>query len=430
MLSYKGRVPLGRRIATADLGSVLIGGALIAFMASVFFSGIMPKSKSVQLAAIAVVNLAAVLRLIHDNGKIGLLSVGVLAFLFFVFVLVNQSGALFKGADGDWLSLFFLCFAAAALLSADSLEWLEFIVKMLGIFALVHAIATIVFFILPDLYTDWFKPHFYPLTYTATGYKSGLCNHYSSNGMYLAWGLIATFYLWQVAGPRGGKRWQASAFLILVAILLTTKRAHLVFSVGACLVVYILVNSRKGSLGAAFRLVVFLVVAMIVFYIASLFIPEIAGVIDRFDGAELDEARSDYYRICLELFESSPLIGHGWESFTTALYQSGISNLELLYLKGNLTQNAHDVYLQLLAEEGLIGLVLFLGVAVTSLGSALRGALSASHDAACGICALAAGIQIFFLLYCITGNPLYDIAEYSVYLLVGLSPFIVRGAIS
>ena len=143
MLNYKGRVPLGRRIATADLGSVLIGGALIAFMASVFFSGIMPKSKSVQLAAIAVVNLAAVLRLIHDNGKIGLLPVGVLAFLFFVFVLVNQSGALFKGADGNWLSLFFLCFAAAALLSADSLEWLEFIVKMLGIFALVHAIATI-----------------------------------------------------------------------------------------------------------------------------------------------------------------------------------------------------------------------------------------------------------------------------------------------
>lgn len=426
MMSNAARVPLGRRIGNADLGSVLIGGALFVFMASVFFSDIMPRVKIVQLASIAALDFVAVLRLLRNNFKIRFLPAGFLTLSFLVFVFVNQSEALLKGADGNWLVYFCLCFAAAALLSADSPEWLEFTVRLLCIFALVHAIATIIFFIFPHLYTGWFKPHFFPFSHTTSGYKSGLCNHYSTNGMYLAWGLIAAFYSWQTAGQRSRKRWQIAAILILVALLFTTKRAHLVFGIGSCLVVFILLNAGKGSFGTTFKLVAFLVVAMIVFYIASLFVPEIAGVIDRLNETELDEGRSGYYPICLELFGSSPLVGHGWESFTTALFQSGIADLARLYRSGNLVQNAHDVYLQLLAEEGLVGLILFLSFAITSLVNALRGALSTSRGNFRNICAVTAGIQIFFLLYCITGNPLYEIAEYSVYLMVGLAPFLVH----
>ena len=426
MFSSVGRVPLGRRITSADLGSVLIGGALFIFMASVFFSGIMPKSKTVQLSAIAVVVFVVVLRLIRNNIKITLRPAGVLTLSFLVFVLLNQGEALFNGVDGFWLPIFFLCFAAAVLLSADSPDWLKFIVRLLGVFALIHAIATIIFFIFPHLYTGWFKPHFYPSAYTATGYKSGLCNHYSHNGMYLAWGLISTFYFWQTAGQRSRGKWQTAAVLILIALLLTTKRAHLVFGVASCLVIYMLLNNGKGSFGTAFKLVALLAVAMILIYIVSLFVPEVTAVIDRLNGAELDGGRSSYYYICLELFGSSPLVGHGWESFTTTLYQSGIADLARLYRNGNLNQNAHDVYLQLLAEEGLVGLILFLSLAIAALVNALGGALSDSGGNSRGLCVMAVGIQFFFLLYCITGNPLYDVAEYSVYLMAGLAPFLVH----
>lgn len=429
MIRNVGQASLGSRIANADLGSVVIGGALFVFMASVFFGDIMPKSNTVLCAAVALADFAAVLRLIRNNHRFSLLPPGVLALLFLGFILVNQSVSLVNGADGYWLLRFGLCFAAAVLLIADSVDWLIFVAKLLAVFGLIHAIFTILFLVFPNLYTGWFKPHFFPSTLTAVGYKSGLCGHYSTNGMYLAWGLIASFYFWQTSGKREKKKWQVVAILILVALLLTTKRAHLIFGIASCLTVYMMLNNGKGSVGTALKLALFLAVALIAFYLASLFVPEIAKVVDRLNGAELDEGRSDYYAICLELFQSSPFVGHGWESFTTALYQSGIADLRRLYLSGNLHQNAHNVYFQLLAEEGLVGFLLFLSFALTSLILAVRTARS-SFSPIGKLCALSLGVQVFFLLYCITGNPLYDIAEYSVYMMLGTAPFLAQPFLS
>ena len=430
MLSNVSHTSLGRRIANADLGSILIGGALFVFIAAVFFSGIMPKSKTVQCAAIVAVDLVVVVRLIRKNRKIKLQPPGVIAILFLVFILVNQGDALVKGADGDWLLRFTLCFVAAILLMVDSVDWLSYIVKVIAVLALVHALATIAFFLFPNLYTGWFKPRFYPFVINATDYKSGLCEHYSSNGMYLAWGLIASFYFWQTLGRHGGKKWQVTMLLALIALLLTTKRAHLIFGMGCCLVIYLLLNAEKGSFGTTIKLISFLIVALMIFYIVSLYVPELAGVVDRLNDAELDDSRSSYYGICLSLFETSPIAGHGWESFTTALYQSGISDLARLYRNGNLHQNAHNVYLQLLAEEGLVGFSLFMGLAVSSVLLSIKKALSNAGSLFGGLCTLAVGVQMFFLLYCITGNPLYDVAEYSVYLLAGLALFLVRPSLA
>lgn len=403
----------------------MIGGALFIFMAAVFFGDILPKSNTVLCASIAVVDFVAALRLFRNSHRFRLLPPSVLMLLFLGFILVNQSSSLLNGADSFWLLRYGLCFVAAILLITDSVDWLIFVAKLLVVFGLIHAIFTIVFLAFPDLYTGWFKPHFFPSTLMAVGYKSGLCGHYSTNGMYLAWGLIASFYFWQISGRRDRKKWQVVVILILVALLLTTKRAHLVFGIVSCLVVYMLLNAGKGSIGTAFKLALFLALALIAFYLASLFVPEIAGVVDRLNGAELDEGRSDYYAICLELFQSSPFVGHGWESFTTALYQSGIADLRRLYLTGNLHQNAHNVYFQLLAEEGLIGFALFLSFALTSLILALR-ALRHHFGSISKLCAFSFGVQTFFLLYCITGNPLYDTVEYSVYLIAGVAPFLAQ----
>lgn len=418
------RTPLGRRLADVDLGSAIIGAGLLCFLATVFFNGLMPKVMIMRFAAILLVDSVAMLRLLRKRDRIKLRPAGFMLVVFLLYVVVNQSSSLISGADSYWLYLFSLCFIAAFLVAADSSDWLRFITKTVAIFAAVHAVATIAFFVFPDLYVGWFKPHFYPLIRTAVDYRSGLCNHYSSNGMYLAWGLITSFYLWQSAVRPKNRKWKGAAIVIIVALLLTTKRAHLVFGIVCCVIVYLLLNVGKTTSATTIKLAAFLAVALTVFYAMSLFVPEIAEVVDRLSGAELDEGRADYWHICLNLFQSSPLVGHGWESFTKALYQSGISDLARLYLAGNLYQNAHNVYFQLLAEEGLVGLCLFAVAAVASLVHSIKATISDCRSSIGSLCALSAGIQAFFLLYCITGNPLYDIYEYSVYLLLGLAPFI------
>ncbi len=427
MANYDRTLSLGRRIGEADLGSVIIGAGLFCFLLSVFFSSLIPEANLARNGSLAAVDCIALLRHVRKGTRFRFLAPGIFLGCFLVFAVLNHGSRLISGGDRSWFTLFLMCLAAAILLKNDSVNWIRLIAELIAVFALVHAVATVLFFAVPNLYSGWFKPHFYPSTLTASSYKAGLTSHYSTNGMYLAWGLISAFYLWQASARLGGRKWLILFVVILVAVLLTTKRAHLVFGAVSCLVVYLLLNSGKGAFGTTFKIAAFAVGALAVFYIASLYVPEIAGVVERLDGAELDDGRTGYYEICFQLFGTSPLFGHGWGAFTNALYQSGISDLARLYRNGNLDQNAHNVYLQLLAEEGLAGFALFVGFAITSLVYSVRAALADSCGRAGGLYALSAGIQVFFLLYSITGNPLYSTFEYPVYLLLGASLTITAG---
>ena len=417
---------LGRRIGDIEIGSLLISVSLVFFMLSIFFRGLLPMASAVSYVSVVVIDAVALLKLGRRNVKFKLLPVAIILICFLSFVAANRYFSFDTGLG--WLVFFSLCFIAAVLLGNDTVDWITIAVKIVAVCGVIHAVATIGFLVLPHLYTGWFKPHFYSGVTTATGYKSGLTNHYSTNGMYLAWGLITCFYNWQSAGRRDGRKWQLAALVVLAALLLTTKRMHLIVGIGSCLVVYLLLNSGKGSFKTTIKIVAFAIVALAVFYVASLYVPELAKVIARLQDVELDEARSSYYAICLDLFGSSPIVGHGWGSFTSALYQSGVSDLARLYRNGNLSQDAHNVYLQLLAEEGLVGLLLFLGAAVTSLVVSIRSALSRKYGVSGGLYALAVGIQVFFLLYCFTGNPLYEPVEYSIYLIIGISLSLSRSA--
>ena len=93
--------------------------------------------------------------------------------------------------------------------------------------------------------------------------------------------------------------------------------------------------------------------------------------------------------------------------------------------------SAHDVYLQLLAETGIIGLVLFLVPAVSTLVVAMR--RSVAHrgekpyeDSFCLWACV--GAQIFFLVYCFSGNPLYDPQCYIPYFMSCVVVFAICGS--
>ncbi len=417
---------LGNRLANVDIFQALTGASLFCFIGSIFFSSLIPGTGAVRLGSVVVILLSSLAPLLRSSYKVKILPAGALLICFLVFIVFNRGSSLIFGSDRMWFLFFTSCVLMAFLLAGNLAHWIEFSAKLIAVFALVHAVATVVFFIVPNLYWSWFKPHYFPSTATANGYKAGLSSHYSTNGMYLAWGLIAAFYYWQVDGRRRSRKWEIAAILLFVAILLTTKRAHLVFGIAACFVIYLLLNSGKGTFGTVFKVTSFVVCALVALYVASQFVPELAAVVSRLQDAEVDEGRSSYYGVCFDMFVSSPFIGESWGSFTTALFQSGVSDLARLYRQGFLNQNAHSVYLQVLAEEGICGFLLFLGFAISALVYSIKSALTPSGDQSYKLFALSAGVQVFFLLYCVTGNPLYELIEYSVYLLVGIAPCLTR----
>ena len=417
------REDLAYRVLNAELDVALLKLFLFFFLGSIFFSGILPAAGTIRSGSLALAVAISFIRVTRKRMRIILLPAGVFLLVFLVFAVANRGEALLVGSDRSWLYTFTLTLLLGIFLRADSAQWAITIVKDIALFSVIHAAATLFFLVVPNVYSDWFKPHFYANVRTAQNYKAGLTSHYSTNGMYLAWGLISSYFLSCCAAKRRG--WLVCAGFVLLALLATTKRAHLLFGIAACFSIYFLFNRNRGSVTKWFKFLTALLAAAIVMYVFSLYIPELAGVLTRLQGAELDDGRSSYYTICLDMWRRAPFFGGGWNSFTKTLYQSGISDLSRLYTNNNLSQNAHNVYLQLLAEEGLFGFVLFLLVAGGGLLRSIKSALT-SCDSGAGapqqvaLSTLSVAVQMFFFLYCLTGNSLYEVAEYAVYILVGL----------
>ena len=104
------------------------------------------------------------------------------------------------------------------------------------------------------------------------------------------------------------------------------------------------------------------------------------------------------------MFYSNPLFGSGWGSYSKYV---ATTSLGAMYNNlGFTSMSTHNVYLQLLAEIGIVGLALFLVPAAVTLIAAMR--RSAAHRGGGlygeSFCLSACvGAQIFFLVYCFSG---------------------------
>ena len=172
------------------------------------------------------------------------------------------------------------------------------------------------------------------------------------------------------------------------------------------IVVYYVYNCDR-KLSRYFKILCALFFIGIVFYFAAQFVPNLANIITRFQSTaetgDITVGRADRYAKVWELFLDHPFFGIGWNG--TVYYFRNIEDLAI---------NAHNIYLQLLCETGVIGSVfyfLFFGYtlfcAITTLQQARKRIIILNSEQTCML-SLSLYLQMFFLFYGITGNPLYD----------------------
>lgn len=147
--------------------------------------------------------------------------------------------------------------------------------------------------------------------------------------------------------------------LAILGILITGSRT------GAVLMVLGLAGGvsllAKSSL---FTRIVFVVGVILVFVFAIGFIPEktisrIFTIGQEVSSGSFNE-RGTIWKNAIEAWLSSPFYGHGLESFSRTINQF------------NVNHTAHNSYISLLVSQGLIGLLLYLGVIASAL-LALKG---------------------------------------------------------
>lgn len=288
--------------------------------------------------------------------------------------------------------------------------WIDKTVNGLYYVYLFYAIYTIGMFFIPQLFQitlSLFPSKSETLTFQYNnGCMPGLTNHYSTNGMLVGMGCVISGCLMIYYKSNKYRKFIFAVFV--VALLLTGKRGHIIFSAIAIFIGYYIFMSNKKKSRLINTVCILLLVLVILWFISN-YVPALAVFINRFaDAAETGDVtlgRVNAWDIAWETFKKNPLLGVGW------------SNYILIGYKG---YNAHNIYLQILSETGIVGTVLYISFFIYHLTTTIKKLkyVRKSTDGNSKVSLylmLSLSIQIFFLLYGFTGNPLYDKEMYIPY---------------
>lgn len=373
--------------------------ASLCILIPALFNDVIPTNMRNVLLGIGC-TIAAVLFLRHSS--FDLLNIGI-GFGWLAFALFAVFDRCLTGGSLGFQQIALLLGAFALCMSACSVDWFKTTLLCAVILLCIHLAATLIFYFDPDLYTSTVKVWFFLDERNAKGYQSGLTAHYSNNGFLMAFGflLAVSIVMTRLKGNRKG--WIAVSLLFLLALVLTQKRAHLVFAALAFLVLFGSSNLRGKSL----KFVVGAVIAIVVGSLAVLYVPGVGESLDRLMGtfeandvAESTSGRTYLWSAALAGWEKSPVIGNGWGSY------------RYTWPGGNYEIYAHNEIFQLMYDVGIVGLVFALLLVIGSIGLSwrnLKGAnefavrLSAWEKAAAYF---AFAFQVFVLSYAFTTGGL------------------------
>lgn len=213
------------------------------------------------------------------------------------------------------------------------------------------------------------------------------------------------------------KLWVISFLFLIASLLMTGKRAHFIFSILAIMGMYIL--PQKGSkffkkiINTA---VVITLMAIVVFLLWDwlaqfpVFLRFSSSLNIWLEGGDISSGRISLHSHAWEQFKLNPLFGNGWGSFR--LSTPGSITVEIY-------QQSHNIYLQLLAETGIFGFIFFMAPVVITLSMTIRGLRgqgNVDEGKWSALLNFSLAYQLFFLLYGLTGNPLYDVNYLMMYL--------------
>ena len=201
-------------------------------------------------------------------------------------------------------------------------------------------------------YFDYFLPFGYGISlggYTFTAYLI-FC------GIAVCWGRIAA-QKWN----RASFLWLGLIFLFGFAILTLGRRGELLMAVVLCAAMVLLLCRPKVRIALILGGIA---TAALGIWAFVRFLPQfkeidflyryVRTVENLLNGYDFTSGRTGLFALAIEGFRSAPLFGIGFDQFHTLV------NPLLTDIEGNVMQDAHNIYLQMLCETGIVGTVLTL----------------------------------------------------------------------
>jgi hypothetical protein len=113
------------------------------------------------------------------------------------------------------------------------------------------------------------------------------------------------------------------------------------------------------------------------------------------------ESRLILYRAAVDMWRDAPVMGMGIGTFAERSVDYGSAAIDAILVTGNIKENAHNYFLQVLAELGAVGLIAFVWLLASVLWPALRSRAGPGMNVALW---MAAGV-VAYLTTALTGHP-------------------------
>lgn len=330
---------------------------------------------------------------------------------------------------GYYQVLYFVLFLVILIVENFEGSWIIWLLKTLLWVGIFYAATVILQYFFTDKFTSLTLQLFLSenqpsiLSQLKNQHYMGLTHQVAIVSCYLVAGIAAGIALVRL---RDSKKMLTCCLIVLlfVALFLTGKRAHILASAVSLFIVFYACSKTKSTSRAT--LLIFAIIAIIFLLLIfpnltisgtssiSTTLKRLQNTLAMEDTEDILNGRSKFWEQSIALFKKSPFFGVGWGRYR-----------ELTGMKFN----GHNVYLQLLAETGIVGFILFVTLMLSMF---IKTYLMTTHIQRHPVTDEKKRFQYsiifslywqgFFIIYCISGNPLYDL-EYVATLFVSYAVY-------
>ena len=334
--------------------------------------------------------------------------------LSWIFFLLITSFISYDFNNTIMATLIYLSFFLLIFLNFNEKD-MKLLITIIRVVCIIFSASILMSVIIPNLFTEYFN--FLIATNTevikteiAEGIYSGLTGEKSNAAFYMNIGIALEIALYNKDKKFKYKNF-VLIFIYILALMLTGKRTLLVVSL-IVIALGIKLLEIKGKAAKVF--ICGLMLIPVTFVILS-FVPQASVTINRLLENSNDDTlngRTKFWEFCIEMQEDKPVIGYGYDTFNEVF-----ADKEHYIYNGKLwDMYAHNIYLELFGETGIIGFGIFCIALILLLIksiAAFKNKYATNFQKV--LLFFSIGIQVICILYGFTGNVIYAHYELGFY---------------
>lgn len=332
---------------------------------------------------------------------------------------------------GFKFSLFFSVFILIHIILSKRNDWHKSFYTAVLIMSYIFVIITIFAYFFPNLYLKLFfhlfnhESQVVILRLINAGAQVGLTNQTAKNGFLISIGL--GILINQLLNNKKPKILiYISIIFYIIALIMTLKRSFIIAHIiSIILIVYINFKFSNKKINNYIKFLIIIGMIITIMLILEPFIPVFEKIMARFtitDYRDFTSGRFNIYKAGYELFKEKPFVGNG-------IYSTPLLLKEKYGLHG--IQQMHNIYLQFLAELGLIGTSIFITLIIIAYlitYKLLKKSCFYYNEDVKLMLGTSFYIQNFWLIYGFFGNPFTEHIFLLTYLIFLSIPFYYRKA--